>query len=255
MSAKIISLEPYLKKIEELSKVGDFDLVRGFVSQDFQIPQVNCEAEKLDDLFQFFSLASKLNASVLILELINISREDIDSAILHFEASEEIAKVKKLKQGLARVGLPGLLRLSFFGNQPSAVFQIELETELNSFLHIEDEDNDEDGDFDDVTIPKDKEIEQFSLELANDRNFQAATNDTQRQLIAKRIFAAQSEKYDYFLIDRIVQEAMAIYEMDIRPSLESVLSEKAEKLLQDGLSKKDIAKKLGITLGRLSKLI
>ena len=52
-----------------------------------------------------------------------------------------------------------------------------------------------------------------------------------------------------------MRDAMAIYEMDIKPSLDEALAEKAEKLLNDGLSKKDIAKKLDITIGRLSKLL
>lgn len=252
------SLESYVKKIEELSKANGIDLIRGCLSQEFQIPQIYCEGEEIEDVTRFVNQVSKLGASMLILEVANVEQEDIDSMISSLKGDEDASKIKILKRGLSFAGMPGFLRLSFISNQPNAVFQIELETELNSLLHDEDAEDDDDEYFDeldDVTIPKRKEIERFSNELANDKRFQSATNDSQRLLIAKRMFADQSENYDHFMFDQIMRDAMAIYEMDIKPSLDEALAEKAEKLLNDGLSKKDIAKKLDITIGRLSKLL
>ncbi len=259
MKSEIESLEPYLKEIQELATTHKLAIVRGFLSEDLHLPMVNCEADTMEDVVRFIAHAVKLEAGLLILDEGKIESNDIENAISENEGDEDSddAITDALTGGRSRVGTTGIFRLSFISDKPSAVFQIVLETTLNELLHGENEEDDSGDDYDSDDEPSftEEEIQGFSNTLARDEKFQAASKNSQKLLVAKRVFSEQLREDSYFPLDDIMENATAIFEVDIKPSLNEALAEKAQELLDGGMSKKDIAKKLGISTERLSKLI
>ena len=257
MDLRFKSLDSVLERIDSLARNKEVALIPGFLSNEFLVPQVHWSLEKIEDIELFFEQASRLGSGVLVLDKVSICNEDIESAILKLDQNGDTAdeKRKELANALGESERLGMVRLHFLSTTPAAVFSLEMQTELNSLLFDEQDEDDWDDEDDDVSSISNEELDQASERLARDKKFQSANKNSQKALIAKRFFYSELMENDDFPIYEIIERAKCVYEVEIKPELDLQLADEAQKLMDSGMNKKDIAKKLGISTDKLSKLI
>jgi len=98
---------------------------------------------------------------------------------------------------------------------------------------------------------KEEEMEVIARQVAKDCDFQSRPNKQLRVKLIKVSFPALKPHEAY----HIERSAWSIYREEILPEREKAIVEKADSLLKSGDSLNDIAHKLGMTRGKLQRLI
>lgn len=103
-------------------------------------------------------------------------------------------------------------------------------------------------------------LEAIARKLAENREFQQARSYETQIRIAQRLFPELRERWSqeesaYSRWWDLVRDARAIYEAEILPRQEQRMAEEAARLLALGLSRTEAAARLGISRGRLDRLL
>lgn len=271
MTTTNISLNSLWEIIQSDFNKNEIFLFDGFINDNANLPIIHCNFNQISDLNNYIKLFKINGSNIMISSFYKISHEEIQNAINNLHEDQE-ATIDKLKQELLKEECISFIVLSFLSSNPKAIFSLEIQSELHELMFeddgYEDDDENEDENFFDDEDEEDTfsgvnylprysagAIEEYATKLANDSKFHICTSHDQRLVLAKRLFSEKVNSHDGFPLYEITTEATSIFKIDILPKIEEVLSEKAHKLLEDGMNKKDIALKLGITLNKLSKLL
>jgi len=98
---------------------------------------------------------------------------------------------------------------------------------------------------------KQSELQKIAQSLANDSNFQKAHNSDMRFIVAQKLYPG----FDEDEVAELAYLAWQVYENEIMPKKEQELADEARKSLAEGQSLTHTASKLGMTSGRLERLL
>ena len=251
MSYEPDSLNLVLERVTEAAKSNGLKIISAHFASESSFPQIVWNLSSIDDVTLFVDYAHKLGSDFLYIEKQEISADEIDEAIENLDDSSFDRK-SLLKRAKSTNDQIGLMRVFFVSKNPSIAFFLEVESKIHSLLYGDDEfEHDEDESY----AISDEELDSSTKSLAENSKFQLAKNFSQRLLAGKRHFSNEIKNDSDFPIYEIVNRASDLYELDIKPLQEEALAESAQRLLDKGMTKKDIAKKLNISPSRLSKLI
>lgn len=227
--------------------------MHGFINNTEEMPEIIWSSENHDLIKKFVDASKSANALCMVAESVRLSEDDVESAIEEAEEDGNIDRVRDLKAIRSEINSITRLVLSFVPSSSSVVFTTEIVSEAYELLNPDDESDDvEEDESDDLD---EQEIEDAANALARDEKFMAATKKAQRILIAKRKFSSEEWGKQSWSIQEIVDRATTVFELDVAPQREQQLAEVASKLFNNGSTKAEIAKKLGISVTKLSKIL
>jgi hypothetical protein len=241
------NLEPLLEATKSIAEGYSLKLVSGWMSESRFAPQINWQFEGSKTLQEFLGFAAKQGSGFVIVDPIRVNRSDIEAA---FErpATESLREKMKLS---GRVGQLALLRLVYVSPSPCSIHSLEVLADWYALIFPEDSRQLTAG-MNDLTP---EEMVEAADRLARDVRFHEATNRTQREYVARKVFAAELRHDELYPLEEVIGQAAQIYESEIRPELEAKLAEEAQKLYDEGVPRGDIARRLNLSLFRLSRLI
>lgn len=246
-------LEAILGSAERECTTAGVQFVRGFVNNTDETPEIIWSTENPDLIRSFVTAAKKSNAVCIVAEAIRLTEEELESALREAEENEDTDRIRSLKALENKVDSIIRLVLSFVPASSSVVLTTEIMSEAHELLNPDDQLGDFEEDENDS--PNDEEIEKAVTALVRDEKFMIATKKAQRLMIAKRKFASEEWADQPWALRAIVDKATTVFELDVAPLREQELADAASKLLSEGSSKREIAKKLGISLAKLSKIL
>ncbi len=241
------NLEPLLEAARSIAEGYQLKIVCGWLSEGRYAPQVNWQFDGSRSLQDFLGFAAKQNAGFVLIDPIRVNRSDVEAA---FErpATESLREKMKLS---GRVGQLALLRLLFVSPNPTTVHSLEVLSEWYALVFPEDLRVAAMG-VGDLTP---EEVVEAAERLARDPRFHEASNRTQREYVARKVFAAEICHDELYPFEEIILQASQIYESEVRPEVEAKLAEEAQKLYDQGVPRGDIARRLNLSLFRLGRLI
>jgi len=269
------SLETLWSEIELNCEKNEITLMDGFINNENNLTVIICNYTQRKDLSNFLNLIKKSGSNIFISTVYRITHDEMKEALDDLYEEQELIE-KRLNEELVKPERLSFIGLSFLSASPNAIFTMEIQSELHEIMfeneadeddddydydnddsYDEDDDEDNDGSTYRTYSPRYPEevVDSFAQKLVNDPKFQKHTSFDQRQEYAKRLFNENVKAYDGFQLYEITVKATTLYKLDILPKIEEELADKAQKLLDDGMKKKDIALELGITISKLSKLI
>lgn len=266
-----MSRENLNKKWDEIKKSAQDkkqELILGAIPESNAI-QIILSEKETTCINTFFTKANELNAIAVVADLCRLEQLDLDQEIEKLEDADEdsepsesdlerLAELKKLSKEIDSITK---ITLSFV-TPTNVIFILELGSSLHEFVFENDEEGDDDDDFfdedgnDEVELPEptEEEVEQATEKLVNDAKFQAATTNPKRLTVANLMFQVEFKKYGRaWPFHQILDEAKYKFDTEIKPKQEQELMSKIEKLKEQGLSKKDIAKELNVLMSIVSK--
>ncbi len=241
------NLEPLLEAARSIAEGYQLKIVSGWLSESRFAPQVNWQFDGTRSLQDFLGFAAKQNAGFVIVDPIRVNRGDIEAAFDR-PAAETLREKMKLS---GRVGQLALLRLMFVSSSPTTVHSLEVLSDWYALIFPEDMRAAALG-VNDLTP---EELGEAADRLARDPRFHEASNRTQREYVARKTFSAELRHDELYPIEEVILQASQIYETEIRPEVEAKLADEAQKLYDQGIPRGDIARRLNLSLFRLSRLI
>jgi hypothetical protein len=98
-----------------------------------------------------------------------------------------------------------------------------------------------------------EDVRRHAEQLARDPKFQAARSSAQRAFAARKILD-DSVRVDRALLEAVLDEAKNIFELEIKPDVDRRLADEVQALKEQGLTKSQIARKLGISANRMKTM-
>lgn len=246
VEARPETLEPLLESVQSIAEGYQLKLVPGWLSETKYAPQINWQFEGTRTIQDFLGLAAKQGVGSVILDPIRVTRGDVEAA---FE--RPVGELKDRMKLSTRVGQLALLRLVFITPSPTTIHSLELLSDWYALIFPEDL-RIGGQEWNQLTP---EEMLEAAERLARDPRFQEATNRTQREFAARKVFAAELRHDELYPIEEVAAQAGQIFDSEIRPELEGKLAEEAQKLYDQGIPRGEIARRLNLSLFRLSRLI
>src|SRR5262245_38431663 len=125
--------------------------------------------------------------------------------------------------------------------------------EYYQLLEAAEDEDAEESENDDETVPDEEEVRKHAELLARDPRFQAAKSDAQRRYAAKRTLGPLLEG-QMNVLEAVLEEAKSVFDLDVKPELDRKLAEDVERLRAEGLTKGQIARRLGISANRMKSM-
>ena len=242
------NLEPLLQAAQTIAEGYQLKVVSGWLSDGRYAPQVNWQFDGDRTIQEFLGFAAKQGCGFVLIDPIRVNRGDVEAA---FDRPTMESLRDKMKLS-GRVGQLALLRLLFVSSNPTTIHSLELLAEWYALVFPEDPRHGLGATLNDLSP---EEMQEAADRLARDSRFHETTNRTQREYVARKIFAAELKHDELYPLEDVVAQASQIYESEIRPEVEAKLAEEAQKLYDSGVSRGDIARRLNLSLFRLSRLI
>lgn len=241
----LMKLENVAGEVREKASHLGMSIVPGYFGSDKQPIFYNTYKEEISAV-EFVTVAHQSGAKVLLLSVQVVTEDDLE------DDGRDASKLNEVRKYLGRV-----CRIQMYAQLGGSDTFLEWEdyTEWAAdFFGWNDHDE-----WDDDEDPEEsgEEWEKAVEALANDAKFQAAKNTSQRTRAAATFFKANpdlepDEGYSEY---GLVREAFDHFEMEIKPVLDDKLAEEAQRLLDAGLNRSQVAKQLKITTDRLRKLV
>lgn len=191
MSFELEDLESILEKIKTIAELKKIVIIPGHLSGEHQYPQINWSIENFNETDAFFEMALKFGSGVIVLDIIKITDMDIENAISALDEENEVDVIRELEQAQASVEKIGLVDLTFLSADPPGIFSLLLHTHLYNLVFDEsDEDENYESGYDKTSL-SDDELDEAAKKLTKSQQFQIATKNAQKHLVAKRIFFAE----------------------------------------------------------------
>ena len=245
-----------LGEIESWCAEYKVKLIYGEVNTPGQLPEITFAGAGEPSLSEFLQTLSQVPLSVLIVNVIRLSREEwqerID-AVEDAETAEEKARLRELKGCENLVGCVREIALAAFVEKPPLVLTFNHYAEWDAMF--EDDANnrfvtDEEKWEDPRTSPR---FEELARRVANDQRFAAAKKQAERQYVAKIVL--RDEDMDARDLYHVTQQAASIFELEIKPALEEKLAKQVESLHRAGQSVSEIAKSLKLAPREVKRLL
>jgi hypothetical protein len=113
----------------------------------------------------------------------------------------------------------------------------------------DEDENDDDGE----DGPDEEQVRRDADVLARDPGFQTARSAAQRSYVARRILDG-SVVADKEMLAAVLLEAKNIFEVEIKPGAERQLVDEVQRLREQGLTKAQIARRLGISASKMKTM-
>ncbi len=240
------NLEPLYEAAKSIAAGYQLKVVPGWLSENRFAPQVNWQFDGTRSVQDFLEFAASQKSGFVVVDPIRVNRSDVEAA---FDRPNADSLRDKMKLS-TRVGQLALLRLMFVSPSPATIHSLEVLSEWYALVFPEEL---RPGSMiNDLTA---EEMGEAADRLARDPRFHEASSRTQREYVARKIFAAELRHDELYPLDEIVQQASQIFESEIRPEAEAKLADEAQRLFEEGVSRGDIARRLNLSLFRLSRLI
>jgi hypothetical protein len=265
--------------IEEIQKWCETNDIICFIGSTQDEPYIiySYEKESNNDWNKFLQIAKKLNVNIVVLEKeINLLKTLYDFVFEQIIEDVELdSRMKERYQNaLAHDGEIAMIKLTFHYNDICYKFSVisdwyidfhfaSKEVEEPSDNETE-EDNSENRTFSAVnpqneTISKrlsEQEIEEFARKAIENNEFIKSKSRIQKQEIIKKMLKDSlgdeysESSYHYW---NVIRRAEKIFEMEVRPKLESEIKQKVLELKAQGLKKVEIRSKLDISQGMVDR--
>lgn len=165
---------------------------------------------------QFLKTASAMNASVLYLDAVRFSWNDLSNKIDNLCLSdEEMSKRHKDAQEFKRFdSLTGHLILAFNFNNIWHTFQKTTDW-LPRYLRLLVESEDFEEEEEEEEVLEEEDLEKYARKLANDPGFEKLKNKSDQIALARKVFYKEDEKVLYCLKE-IVERARVIFQTEVK---------------------------------------
>lgn len=240
------NLDPVLDAAKSIAEGYQLKVVSGWLSESRFAPQVNWQFEGSRTIQEFLEFAARQKAGFVLVDPIRVNRGDVEAA---FDRPTNESLREKMKLS-SRVGQLALLRLLFVSPSPATVHCLEVLSEWYALVFPEE--LRAAVAVNDLTL---EEMGEAADRLARDPRFHETTSRTQREYVARKVFAAELRHDELYPLEEVIAQASQIFESEIRPETEAKLAEEAQRLYDQGISRSDIARRLNLSLFRLSRLI
>lgn len=203
------------------------------------------------DVEPFLALAKAAAASVVFVDCILYEAKDLHDE----EAATPSPDLERLTRELApHVGELAEVTFSWVGARVIHQFTIKASWADDYFAAMQlvgsDEDEDEDPDED---SPDEEEVRRHADALARDPKFQAARSAAQRSYAARK-FLDDSVWADLELRLAVLSEAKNIFEVELKPEVDKRTADEVQSLRDQGLTKAQIARRLGISANKMKTM-
>lgn len=166
---------------------------------------------------QFLKTASAMNVSVLYLDAVRFSWNDLSNKIdnLYSLSDEEMSRRHKEAEEFKRLaGLTGQLILAFYLNNIWHIFQKTTDW-LPKYLRLLVESDDFEEEEGEEEVLEEEDLEKYARKLANNPGFAKIKNKSDQIALARKVFYKEDEKVFYYLKD-VVERARVIFQTEVK---------------------------------------
>lgn len=265
------NLEAILTAIEQFAKDKNIRLLEGTLSDDDALPTllktVPTESEGSQDSFLYLlELAADIQSKFLIVEVGRLASENIEDALEQLDDAsddEELAHDqseiddlrRKLKSYRSHIGKIDWIRLRVPLPGMALSYSVEEFQEWNDLVYG----------IDDFLSGESKVEPEPKLTKANKKTiieaiarneqFAGAKTNTDIDLVITEVADELKIKIPGYEWPEIRNQAKSYFNMKVKPEQRKHLSRRAKQMRDDGLSKMEIRRELGISEGALHELL
>jgi hypothetical protein len=270
---KLISV---IEEIQKWCKTNDIICFIGS-TQDEPYIIYSYEKESNNEWSKFLQIAKKLNVNIIVLEKeINLLKTLYDFVFEQIIEDVELdSRMKERYQNaLAHDGEIALIKLTFHYNDICYKFSVTSDwyidfhfasKEVEEPSDDETEEDNSENRTSSVVNPQnetiqrrlsEQEVEEFARKAIENKEFIKSKSRIQKQEIIKKMLKESlgeeysESSYHYW---NVIRRAEEIFEMEIRPKLESEIKQKVLELKAQGLKKVEIRSKLDISQGMVDR--
>ena len=240
-------LEPKIQQIAEWLASNGISAFWGELEQTEGLPTASWDTAHSDSIEPFLAAARQLKAQVVYVDctrcdLSGFAKKGVPPDLQRRAASLEDRTGQVVELCLSWLAAGVLHRLVLHASWSDGFFELTEELDQQG----DDEDDEEDG-------LDEAEVRQLAQLLASNAKFQSARSAAQRTYAARKCLDAAATE-DRYILSAVIAEAKNIFEMELRPELDRLQSEQVQVLKEQGLTKAQIARKLGISANRMKTM-
>lgn len=245
-------LEPTIRRALAWLESNGLQVFWGELEHHPGLLKATWDTERVPDFEPFLVLAKTSEARVVYVDCTICVTE----GLLDLELAGDSPDFDRLAATLApRVGELVEATLSWVGG--SVVHSMTLSASwaddyFTAWQLAEDESEEAEDDESDEDLDE-EEVRRHAELLARDPKFQAARSSAQREFAARKILD-ESVRMDRALLEAVLVEAKSIFEVELKPDADRLLADEVQALKDQGLTKGQIARKLGISANRMKTM-
>lgn len=230
-----------------------------YLSGKEESSSVYWDNEVEQDYKQFLRVAKDQGIKTIYISTITFEESDIEECLGDLSEEEDINEEtvqtrKKLERFRNKIGELCQLYIFFLKDGiphffvKSADWYEEFNELAKTIESLEEKYEEE------IEEPSEEEIEQYAKKLAYDPGFQKATKNVTRDFVVRKMFGDELYKKN-IRTSEVINGALAIYELEIKPKIESEQKKKILELKGKGLTNIEIAGKLGLPINKIPYLL
>lgn len=262
-----------IEKINNWCKSNDIIFFKGTSEEDFLMPYYNYNMESNDEWIDFLEIVKKLKVNIIVIEIVinNIKTlyED-DFEIIFEEKDLNPFLKKKYENAIEHDDEIAQIKLTFNYNDICYRFLMNSEWYIDYYFALDvvknpDEvDSGSQNNYDNSINSKEVypkrlseiEIEEYSIKIVENPDFINSKSKNLREDFTKRVLKEMlgdlynDSSYFYWPVVRRVE---ALFEIQVKPKIESKIKSKVLELKKQGFKKVEIRSKLDISDGMVDR--
>src|SRR2546422_438314 len=238
-------LEPRVRQALAWLEKNGMDVFWGRVQGENGFLRAVWDEDIVPDVESFLALAKRNEARIVFVDCTVCRRSDLSDETTSSD-SEELQELLSKLAGhdgeLAEVTLSWVAERTLFQFAFGASWAQDYVAALEHLDSGEDEDSEEDNEEDDLD---DAEVERQAEILASDPMFKSAPSAKKQAYVARKVLD-DAVTANRELFEAVVERAKIIFDLEVKPEEERRLIDKVEELRQQGVTRAEIARRLGI---------
>lgn len=247
-----------LKTVESWCRERAKPIIAAWLETTGALPVLLCNDER-DPVKGFLSACEEYQVDVVAINTTRLTegtweqkRAEVSNGGCAEGVAEKLTIIERLK---SMVGRPAAVEVRAISRAHRLVLGVNVNADWFDFVYsgtVGEGDNwleEEEA----LPSPDIREVEKkIARDLANNQDFQRAKNYGQREYVLKRELNDTGTDVS---VDRILQEADIVLELEVRPKLEAENRKIARKLRADGWTQAAIAEELQVSLHKVRQLV